>query len=107
MIYFLLAAAVLAATRIGIVPPPVLVYPSINRFDGYDCRFLNTTDNPPLDVANFRRLLEIQSNIRILENPSINIEVRAALAQKWVDTQQVSTNAQLWQRWLNDDLEWQ
>lgn len=98
-------------TRIGSPLPALLVYPhNTNIYTGFDHRFLNVTETP-LDVGRFRRLLEIQSSIQTLENPAISIDVRAELAQKcirdfFLDAAAPPTNAQLWQQWLSDGLEW-
>jgi hypothetical protein len=111
LLFTQIAFAATLSTRIG---RGLIVYQEntiLRSNDGFDQRFLNVTD-PPLDVGRFRRLLEIQSTIQTLENPAVSIDVRAELAQKsmrdfFIDHPMSSSpNAQLWQRWLNDGLEW-
>lgn len=105
--FLLILIGITSANRIGTpLPPPLLVYlKPVTILDGLDQRVVA---DPPFDTARFRRLLEIQSCLNTLENPAISLNVRADVAQHrlkdFVDAP--SPNAQLWQRWLNDDLEW-
>jgi hypothetical protein len=110
MILFVVVFAAAAATAMRIGMPVVLTYPQL-RVDaaaaGFDQRFLNKTD-PPLDVANFRRLLEVQKCLRILENPDLNIDARAKVAEDWLQLHRVQApqfSAQLWEDWLADGFD--
>jgi hypothetical protein len=85
------------------------MFPNIfNRgaIEGFDHRFeQNFTDDPDFS-SRFQRYLQIQQQIRTLENPSLNIQHRASLAKEWLEVHSVSspTHAilQLWEDWNAD-----
>ena len=85
------------------------MFPNIfNRgaIEGFDHRFeQNFTDDPDFS-SRFQQYLQIQQQIRTLENPSLNIQLRASLAKEWLSVPSVSspTHAilQLWEDWNAD-----
>lgn len=84
------------------------MFPNIfNRgaVEGFDQRFEQNFTDPDLS-SRFQRWMQVQEQVRTLENPSLNLQLRATLAKEWLEIPSLSspTHAilQLWEDWNAD-----
>lgn len=110
-IWFCLCLSILCKSfeyKIGAPISTITGLPTImSRVGGFDHRFeQNFTDDPDFSPR-FQRYLQIQQQIRTLENPSLTIQLRASLAKEWLfdddcRIRQPNIILQLWEDWNAD-----